>query len=209
MELQELLSKLKFDKDGLIPAIAQDINTGAVVMLAFMNEEAVRRTYETRNATYFSRSRNQLWVKGEMSGNTQKVVEILFDCDADAILLKLEQTGAACHTGNYSCFYNTVFNEHNTSLQGAAAITQDYNTIMDRVKNPLPGSYTNYLFEKGIDKMCKKVGEEASEVIIAAKNDSPEELTSEAADLIYHLLVVMAKIGVTPERLYAAIEQRR
>ncbi len=207
--MEDFLSNIRFDEKGLVPAIAQDIRTGAVVMLAYMNEEALRLTVETRKATYFSRSRQKLWVKGETSGNTQKVVELSYDCDGDAILLKIEQTGAACHTGEYSCFHHPVLQEEGTSSHGAAAITEDYNTILDRMAHPQPGSYTNYLMEKGIDKICKKIGEEATEVVIAAKNGVKSEVIYEAADLVYHLLVVMAQQGVTPEELFAELEARR
>lgn len=205
----EFIDTIKFDEKGLVPAIAQDARTGTVLMLAYMNREALETTFKTRKATYFSRSRNELWEKGATSGNTQRVVELYYDCDADAVLLKVDQTGNACHTGKYTCFHNAVLNDGAASVSGAAAINDDYAIILDRIKNPRPGSYTNYLFEKGIDKMCKKVGEEASEVIIAAKNGAKDEVVYEIADLIYHLLVVMAHQNVTPEEIYAELEKRR
>lgn len=205
----ELLNTIKFDEKGLVPAIAQDARTGTVLMLAYMNRESLEITLSTRKATYYSRSRNELWEKGATSGNTQHVVELYYDCDADTILLKVEQTGNACHTGQYTCFHNPVFNEGACSVAGSAAINDDYATIIDRMNNPRPGSYTNYLFDKGIDKMCKKVGEEASEVIIAAKNGVKQEVIYEVSDLIYHLLVVMAQQGVSPEEIYAEMEKRR
>ena len=201
------ISQVKYDERGLVPVIAQDILTGEVVMQAYMNAEALKLTLETGKATYFSRSRQSLWVKGETSGNTQEVVGVYLDCDGDSVLLKVKQKGVACHTGEYTCFHNAL--KAGGSLTGAAAVTFDYNTIVDRVKNPVDGSYTNYLFEKGVDKMCKKVGEEAAEVIIAAKNGSHDEVLYESADLVYHLLVVMANAGVTPEELYAELESRR
>lgn len=205
----EFIDTIKFDEKGLVPAIAQDALTGAVLMLAYMNREALETTLKTRKATYFSRSRSELWEKGATSGNTQRIVELYYDCDADAILLKVEQTGNACHTGNYTCFHNAVINDGSASITGSAAINDDYAIILDRIRNPRPGSYTNYLFDKGIDKMCKKVGEEASEVIIAAKNGVKSEVVYEVADLIYHLLVVMAHQNVTPEEIYAELEKRR
>ncbi len=205
----EWMNTIKYDAQGLVPAIAQDARTGAVLMLAYMNEEALRLTVETRKATYYSRSRSEIWIKGETSGNTQKVLELFYDCDSDAILLKIEQTGVACHTGEYTCFHNKGFESDAVSVAGSHVIDEDYATIMNRKETPIDGSYTNYLFEKGIDKTCKKVGEEATEVVIAAKNNSTQELTYEAADLIYHLLVVMAQVGVTPEMVYAEMENRR
>lgn len=205
----DFINTIVFDEKGLVPAIAQDARTGVVLMLAYMNREALETTLKTRKATYFSRSRNELWEKGATSGNTQRIVELYYDCDADAILLKVDQTGNACHTGSYTCFANAVINDGTASVTGAAAINDDYAIILDRVKNPKPGSYTNYLFDKGIDKMCKKVGEEASEVIIAAKNGSKTEVVYEISDLIYHLLVVMAHQNVTPEEIYAELEKRR
>ena len=205
--MEELLSKLKFDEKGLIPVVTQDAKTGAVLMLAYMNREAVERTISTGQGTYFSRSRQCLWVKGETSGHRQKLVSLTLDCDGDALLMKVEQTGPACHTGEYTCFHQPIV--QGASLHGANTLNEDYATILDRVANPRPGSYTNYLFEKGIDKMCKKIGEEATEVVIAAKNGDPEEITYEAADLVYHLLVIMAQQGVKPEDLYAELESRR
>lgn len=205
----EWIETIKYDAQGLVPAIAQDVRTGAVLMLAYMNKESLRLTVGTRKATYYSRSRSELWVKGETSGHTQKVLGIFYDCDSDAILLKIEQTGVACHTGEYTCFHNKGMDEKMTSVSGSHVIAEDYATIIQRQENPVEGSYTNYLLEKGIDKICKKVGEEATEVVIAAKNNSKEELTYEAADLIYHLLVTMAQVGVTPEMIYAEMENRR
>lgn len=203
------MDKIKYDEKGLVPAIAQDENSGAVLMLAYMNKEALLQTINTKRATYFSRSRQELWVKGETSGNTQELVALYYDCDYDAILLKVKQKGPACHTGNYSCFYRLGLGEGQGSLEGSQAILRDYAVIMERKEKPQEGSYTNYLFEKGIDKSCKKVGEEAAEVIIATMKKDKEELTYEAADLIYHLLVVMAQTGVTPEMVFAEMERRR
>ncbi len=202
---------MKFDEKGLIPAIAQDYKTGEVLMQAYMNEESLKQTIETKKATYFSRSRNKIWVKGEESGHFQYVKEILTDCDEDCILLKVEQVGAACHTNNRSCFYRDInLNPvDKTNVPNPAILYDVYNVICDRLVNPKEGSYTNYLFDKGVDKMCKKVGEEAAEVIIAAKNRSIDEVTYEVADLFFHVLVVMKEIGVEPDDIFKELQKRR
>lgn len=204
------LSCIHFDEKGLVPAIAQDVRTGEVLMLAYMNEESIRLTMETGYATYFSRSRGQLWKKGETSGHVQQVVEMRYDCDGDAILMKVIQTGNACHTGNYSCFFRTMMETDPDDLPAGPGILQSvYDVISDRCVHPQEGSYTNYLFDKGVEKMCKKVGEEASETIIAAMKGSREEVTYEAADLLYHLLVLMNQQGVTPNDVYEELGRRR
>ena len=203
------MDKVKYDEKGLVPAIAQDAYSGTVLMLAYMNREALLQTINTKRVTYFSRSQQSLWVKGESSGNIQELQSLYYDCDYDAILLKVKQSGPACHTGEYSCFYRLGAGDANASLEGSQAILRDYAVIMERKEHPKEGSYTNYLFEKGIDKSCKKVGEEAAEVIIATMKKDKEELTYEAADMIYHLLVVMAQTGVTPEMVFAEMERRR
>jgi len=203
------IDQLKFNADGLIPAIAQDVNTGAVVMLAYMNKESIALTLETGLATYYSRSRQEIWVKGKTSGNVQKVIGMFADCDMDTLLLKIEQTGVACHTGNYSCFSTPLMQEQTASTAGAHVLQDEFNVIMDRKQNPKEGSYTNYLLDKGVDKICKKVGEEAAEVIIAAKNRAPEEVRYEVADLFYHVMVLLAEQGMTPEEIFAEIERRK
>ncbi|MBR4458035.1 MAG: bifunctional phosphoribosyl-AMP cyclohydrolase/phosphoribosyl-ATP diphosphatase HisIE [Clostridia bacterium] len=204
------LSQVKFNEQGLIPAIAQDAATGEVLMLAWMNAESLSLTLETGYATYFSRSRQKLWKKGETSGHTQKVLGLKLDCDRDAILLTVEQTGPACHTGARSCFFNDVLTPDEDELPASAAILERvYSVIEDRREHPQEGSYTNYLLEKGIEKICKKVGEEASETIIAAMKNSPEEVTYEAADLLYHLLVLCFERGVRPADLWAELARRR
>lgn len=195
--------ELKYDNNGLIPAIAQDLSTGEVLMLAYMNEEAVRLTLESRFAHYYSRSRQSLWKKGETSGNLQEVKGFYYDCDADTILLKVNQIGVACHTGSYSCFFNAALESDNLK----DTLLQLYKVILDRKTNPKEGSYTNYLFEKGIDKILKKIGEESAEVIIGAKN-SKEELIYEASDLIYHLLVLLVNERVTLGDLYEELSKR-
>ena len=179
------IDTLKFDAQGLIPCVTIDYESKQPLMLAYMNREAIRLTLETGEGTYYSRSRQMLWKKGETSGNTQRVVELRTDCDGDALLMSVEQIGVACHTGVRSCFYQ------GGEVYGSEqfVIPKLMETIRNRKKEPVEGSYTNYLFDKGLDKILKKVGEEASEVIIAAKN-TPEELIYETADLMYHLLVL-------------------
>lgn len=188
----DVKTAIKYDKDGLVPAIAQDIATGEVLMLAYMNEAAVKLTLETEIVHYYSRSRQSLWKKGETSGHVQELKGFYYDCDGDTILVKVNQVGAACHTGNYSCFFN--------ELVAAKALKNTlpdlYKVILDRKLNPKEGSYTNYLFTEGIDKILKKVGEESAEVIIGAKN-TREELIYETSDLIYHLLVLLVNEGIT------------
>ena len=194
---------VKFNQDGLVPVIAQNVGTGEVLMLAYMNEEALRLTKETGIAHYYSRSRQALWKKGETSGHIQEVKGIYYDCDGDAVLLKVNQIGAACHTGNYSCF----FNEEKGYKDLSNTLKDLYKVIIDRKKNPQEGSYTQYLFDKGIDKILKKIGEEAAEVIIGAKNDK-QELIYEASDLIYHLMVLLVNEGVTPSEIMEELRGR-
>lgn len=204
------LKDIKFNEKGLVPAIAQDVKTGAVLMLAWMNEESIKKTEETGKAHYFSRSRNALWQKGETSGNFQMVKEMDIDCDGDTILLKVEQVGNACHTGEYSCFYRTLLGNRDVAMQESVNVLFDvYNVIIDRLQNPKEGSYTNYLFDKGVDKICKKVGEEAAEVIIAAKNQSPDELRYEISDLFYHVMVLMVQQGLELHDIFAELQSRR
>lgn len=201
-----IVDNLKFNNDGLIPAIAQDAETGEVLMQAYMNRESLQLTLDTGFAHYFSRSRQSLWKKGETSGNVQRVVSIWTDCDNDCILLKVRQTGVACHTGERSCFFKNIVTNENVA--SASFLYKLYDTIKNRKLNPIEGSYTNYLFDKGIDKILKKVGEECSEVIIASKNSGTDELQYEEADLIYHLLVLMNEKGLTLESLFAELENR-
>lgn len=177
IDIQELLKKIKFDDKGLIPAIAQDVKTKEVLMLAYMNAESIAMTLESGYACYYSRSRQSLWKKGETSGHLQEIKGLYYDCDADTILLKVIQTGPACHTGQYSCFHNSVIDDH--SIPEEDILKKLYGIIADRKENPVEKSYTNYLFDKGIDKILKKVGEESAEVIIAAKNNDNQELIYE------------------------------
>ncbi|OLS03185.1 bifunctional phosphoribosyl-AMP cyclohydrolase/phosphoribosyl-ATP diphosphatase HisIE [Tissierella creatinophila] len=194
---------IKYNKDGFVPAIAQDIATGEVLMLAYMNEESLKLTLETNIAHYYSRSRKKIWKKGETSGNIQEVKGFYYDCDADTILLKVNQTGVACHTGSYSCFFNEVegVKDYKNTL------SELYKVILDRKQNPVEGSYTNYLFKEGIDKILKKVGEESAEVIIGAKNNR-QELIYESSDLIYHLLVLLVNEGVSLGDIYEELNKR-
>lgn len=192
----KFIDDLKFDENGLIPTIVQDVNTKEVLMLAYMNKESMKKTLTDKKACYFSRSREELWVKGETSGNTQDVVGFYYDCDKDSILLLVKQKGVACHTGNYSCFFNEILNYE---VGNGELIHRLYELIQDRQKNPKKGSYTNYLFDKGLDKILKKVGEESAEVIIGAKNENKDEIVYEISDLVYHILVLMVNSNVTIE----------
>ncbi len=205
MEIKELLEQIKFDDKGLVVAIAQDYITNEVLMAAYMNKESIEITLKEKRACYFSRSRQSLWRKGETSGHVQNLKGLYYDCDADAILMKVEQIGCACHTGAYSCFFNKAYEENVTDQ---AILNKVYNQIINRKENPLEGSYTNYLFEKGLDKILKKVGEETSEVIIGAKNKNKEELVYELSDLIYHSLVLMVSEGVTIDDIKEELTKR-
>jgi len=205
---QSTLSTIQFNEDGLVPAVVQSVNDNEVLMLAYMNKEALKLMLETRKGTYFSRSRQELWVKGETSGNTQAVKEVYYDCDADSILLKVEQTGVACHKNRKSCFHNPL-TETSSTTEVSDIISELYSVVSERKENPVEGSYTTYLFTKGIDKILKKVGEESSEVIIASKNHSKSEMTEEISDLVYHTLVLMANEGVRPEDIGEALKKRR
>ena len=203
------ISMIRFTKDGLVPCICQDAKTGAVLMLAYMNEQSLRLTLEKKRAVYYSRSRSELWEKGATSGNTQKVRAIYYDCDADALLIKVEQTGNACHTGAYSCFFNAVFDDLGVSADsGSSVFGELYATVIGRKNDPSEGSYTNYLFDKGLDKILKKVGEEAAETIIAAKNQDRQELIGETGDLIYHLTVMLAEKGISMDEIEQELKSR-
>jgi phosphoribosyl-ATP pyrophosphohydrolase/phosphoribosyl-AMP cyclohydrolase len=202
------ISKIKFDDKGLVPVVVQDVKTNAVLMLAYMNEESIVKTEQTGNMVYFSRSRQELWLKGETSGNLQTVHELKIDCDGDTLLALVSQEGVACHTGQYSCFFESLLGG-GAFAGGYGIVDELFAVIEDRKANPKEGSYTNYLFEKGIDKILKKVGEETAEVIIAAKNNEPDEIKLESADLLYHLLVMLSERGLTPGEVFAELEKRR
>lgn len=188
------IEQIAFDEKGLVPAIVQDDKTGKVLMLAYMNKEALAKTMETKETWFYSRSRQELWNKGATSGNRQVVKSLSLDCDSDAILVQVTPAGPACHTGRETCFYNNIYEEETPNR---AIVQELVAEIKDRRANPVEGSYTSYLFREGIDKVLKKVGEETSEVIIGAKNEDKLELTSELADLTYHTLVLMEIAGVS------------
>jgi phosphoribosyl-ATP pyrophosphohydrolase/phosphoribosyl-AMP cyclohydrolase len=189
-------SQFKTDANGLIPVVVQDYKTDQVLMLAYMNEEAYNKTIAEGRMTYYSRSRQTLWVKGETSGHFQYVKELTLDCDKDTILARVLQIGPACHTGNQSCFFTDLLKKEYQHDDPYHVFQSVYDIIMDRKKKPKEGSYTNYLFDKGIDKILKKCGEEATEITIAAKNPGTEELRYEIADYLYHLMVLMAECGL-------------
>lgn len=203
------LDRVKFNEKGLVLAIVQDVKTNAVVMQAWMNRESLEQTEKTGKMTYFSRSRNQLWVKGETSGNYQYVRELRLDCDGDAILALVEQQGVACHTGKYSCFDEAIYQSGQPVESGYAVIDELFAVIEDRKAHPQEGSYTNYLFDKGLDKILKKVGEEAVEMVIAGKNESAEEVSYETADFLYHMFVMLSQLGMTPNDVFAELKNRR
>ncbi len=211
--MNNLKGSVKFDEKGLVPVVTQDTKTKEVLMVAYMNEEAFDKTIETGKVHYYSRSRSKLWLKGETSGHFQLVKSIKLDCDGDTILIEAEQIDAACHTGNKTCFFRTMvdgeWKENEEEKPTAAILHEVYNVIVDRTVNPKEGSYTNYLFTKGLDKILKKVGEEAAEVIIAAKNKSKEEIRYEVSDLMYHLMVLLVERGLTLEDIYGELKGRR
>lgn len=266
--MTNIFDLVKFNADGLIPAVTQDIRTDEVLMLAYMNEESIRKTIETGKAHYYSRSRQKLWLKGETSGHFQQVRSISVDCDGDTLLLKVEQTGAACHTGHRTCFftrldveklqeselqdgqmqanatagegplgsdavgtagtgdpdlavsrkaessgtYQEITAEQSGTdaelLAGPEVLGEVFHVISDRLAHPKEGSYTNYLFGKGLDKILKKVGEEACEVVVASKNGSKEEIKAEIADLLYHIMVLLVERGMTLQDIYGELKKR-
>ena len=201
-------SQFKLNEQGLLPVIVQHYKTKDVLMLAYMNEEAFDKTIKTGKMTYYSRSRNALWVKGETSGHFQDVKSLTIDCDKDTLLAKVDQIGAACHTGNPTCFFQPLAGTDDEKANPQRIFEHVYHTIVDRKQNPKEGSYTNYLFEKGIDKILKKVGEEATETVIAAKNPNLEELKYEVADLLYHLMVLMVERGLSWEDITQELSDR-
>ena len=199
------VKELKFDANGLIPAIVVDAKSKEVLTLAYMNEESLSITMQERRTCFFSRSRQELWRKGETSGNVQNVVSITADCDKDALVVKVEKAGPACHTGAESCFFNPLYiNEelHEFSLRGL------YDLLLQRKAERPEGSYTTYLFEKGLDKILKKVGEECTEVIIGGKAGDKKATIYEIADLAYHVLVLMAQMGITVEEVQDELASR-
>ena len=199
------ISKLKFDEKGLIPAIVVDAVTKQVLTLAYMNKESLAITMEKEQTCFFSRSRQELWLKGETSGNYQNVVSITADCDKDALVVVVEPEGPACHLGTHSCFTNPVYDSENRKEFSYEGLMQ---LIEGRKTDKKEGSYTTYLFEKGIDKILKKVGEESTEVIIAAKADDKAETVYEIADLAYHVMVLMVEAGISLEDIHRELASR-
>lgn len=195
--------KPDFKKMELIPAIIQDYQTNEVLMLAYVNEEAYKKMLETNQTYFYSRSRNELWHKGQTSGHFQNIKGMYLDCDLDTLLIYVEQIGVACHTGAYSCFFNEIKPFNNVNIFKSLETL-----INDRKINPVEKSYTNYLLDQGVDKICKKVGEEASETIIAAKNNDKEELIGEIGDLFYHVFVLMNNQGVSLEDIENKLKER-
>lgn len=222
MDVNELesfdLSGVRWDAQGLVLAIVQDVESKEVLMLAYMNEESLRRTLRERRACYYSRSRQTLWLKGETSGHFQEIVDIKFDCDQDALLLTVKQTGMACHENFFSCFHYDL-TDGGFKAVGEPDLRPDptlgrtlellTEVIHSRNLERPEGAYTTYLFEKGIDKILKKVGEESAEVIIAAKNSAPDEIRYEVADLFYHVLVMLEERGVSVEEIAKELFGRR
>ncbi len=206
-------NEIKFDGQGLIPAVVQDARTGEVLTLAYMNGESLRKTLETRETWFWSRSRSELWHKGATSGNTQRVAAVHQDCDSDALVVQVEPAGPACHTGKRSCFYRGIDGEEVDEAgkvnSFSAVVNELYDLIESRQRERPEGSYTTYLFEQALDKILKKLGEEASETIIAAKNDEQGPLVSESADLLYHLIVVLVSRGVLLDEVKDELISRR
>ena len=198
----------KLNSDGMVPVIVQDYKTDEVLMLAYMNREAYEATLKSGKMTYFSRSRQELWLKGETSGHFQYVKSLTADCDMDTILAKVSQVGAACHTGNRSCFFNEIVKKEYQEDNPLKIFESVLDVIKDRKVNPKEGSYTNYLFDKGIDKILKKLGEECTEIVIAAKNPNPNEIKYEISDFLYHMMVLMVEKGVTWEEITTELAQR-
>lgn len=217
MNMEEVLDKIRFDPQGLVPAVVQDVKTREVLMVAYMNREALERTIKDGVTWFFSRSRQELWQKGATSGNVQKVAEIRYDCDFDTLLVLVEALGPACHTGHASCFFRSLAGEIGKrqmdpddvyGQEGPGILYELMRVIIERRKDRPQGSYTTYLFDSGLDKILKKVGEETAEVIIASKNEGKGELVYELADLMYHLMVLMAQKGVSLGDVFAELKGR-
>ena len=200
------IEKLKFDEKGLIPAIVVDDETGDVLTLAYMNRESLEISLEKKITCFWSRSRQELWLKGETSGNYQHIVSITADCDMDALTVRVKKDGPACHTGEESCFFNKIF--ENDEIPPKFTVDSLVKTIEGRKTDPKEGSYTTYLFEKGIDKILKKVGEECTEVIIAGKADDKAETVYEISDLMYHVLVLMIEMGISVDDIMNELKSR-
>lgn len=204
-----MIESIKFDQNGLVPAIVQDTASKEVLTLAYMNEESLKKTIETKETWFYSRSRQELWHKGATSGNTQTVVEMRYDCDQDAILVLVQPEGPACHTGAYTCFSETIDKQEVQAPQDRFQILNTLETLIAERESELPeGSYTTYLFTEGVDKILKKVGEEAGEVIIAAKNRDHGELKWEVADLLFHLMVLLREQKLPLDEVLNVLEER-
>ncbi|MCM3442978.1 bifunctional phosphoribosyl-AMP cyclohydrolase/phosphoribosyl-ATP diphosphatase HisIE [Metabacillus halosaccharovorans] len=204
-----MIESIKFDQNGLVPAIVQDAASKEVLTLAYMNEESLKKTIETKETWFYSRSRQELWHKGATSGNTQTVVEMRYDCDQDAILVLVQPEGPACHTGAYTCFSETIDKQEVQAPQDRFQILNTLETLLAERESELPeGSYTTYLFTEGVDKILKKVGEEAGEVIIAAKNRDHGELKWEVADLLFHLMVLLREQKLPLDEVLNVLEER-
>ncbi|ANU11594.1 bifunctional phosphoribosyl-AMP cyclohydrolase/phosphoribosyl-ATP pyrophosphatase protein [Planococcus antarcticus DSM 14505] len=200
------MTTIQYDQNGLIPVIIQNAETKEVLTLAYANEEAVQKTIDTNETWLYSRSRSELWNKGATSGNTQKVTAVRLDCDGDSLIYEVIPNGPACHTGKVSCFFETIHGEHNESP--GEMFAQLASLIKTREEEMPEGAYTTYLFEEGVDKICKKIGEEAAEVIIAAKNRDAEELSMETADLFYHVLVLLQEQKVEFSQVIDVLKER-
>jgi phosphoribosyl-AMP cyclohydrolase / phosphoribosyl-ATP pyrophosphohydrolase len=209
-----VLEDLRFDEQGLIPVVVQDASTGQVLTLAYMNAESLNKTLETHETWFWSRSRSCLWHKGESSGNTQRVVDVLVDCDGDALTVLVAPHGPACHTGAQSCFHNDI--GYDSSIEKSAdqkrtlgeVLKGLYGVVESRKRERPEDSYTTYLFDQGLDKILKKVGEESAETIIAAKNDDRDALVKESSDLLYHLIVLFVERGLSLEEVSAELRER-
>ena len=199
------IDELKFDQNGLIPAVVQDYFSKQVLTVAYMNRESLEISMKEERTCFYSRSRQTLWRKGETSGNTQEIVNIRADCDGDALLVEVVKAGPACHTGAESCFFNDLFQ---SEKYGDFSIEALYQLLAGRKTSPKEGSYTTYLFQKGIDKILKKVGEECTEVIVAGKGGDRDETIFEIADLAYHVMVLMVEMGIEPKDVFAQLASR-
>jgi phosphoribosyl-ATP pyrophosphohydrolase/phosphoribosyl-AMP cyclohydrolase len=206
------LEQIKFNENGLVPVIVQDVSSGQVLMLAYANKDAIQKTIDSGKSHFWSRSREKLWMKGEESGNVQDIKELYYDCDIDTILYLVQQTGAACHTGERTCFYRSLDGDKEAPTFGSSdsskTLDEVYEVILDRKLNPKDGSYVSGLFEKGLDKILKKIGEEAGETIIGAKNGDKKEIIYETADLWFHSMIVLSYFEITPNDIYDELGRR-
>lgn len=208
-EERPAFESFKKDSTGLVPVIVQDVLTNQVLMMAYMNQESYEMTLKTGKMTYYSRSRQELWIKGLTSGHYQYVKSLHIDCDQDTLLAKVTQVGAACHTGNKSCFFTPIIEEPDSDKKANLEVfEQVLGVIKDRKENPKEGSYTNYLFEKGVDKILKKLGEEATEIVISSKNPNPEEIKYEISDFLYHMMVLMVEKDITWDDITTELANR-